>query len=276
MNGRGTMCAMAALVMGCGEAESNDAQRSLAEARADSSAAGYTTGGASAGPAAARPAADSQRSATAPPRAPGRVPPESRPRAGKTGPAMPRRTGPSDSASRAVAGQPATPARDTGVDGTRAPERRGSAATTPVRVNEFLAYTPASQSVQLQVIAGVTGANEGLEFNGGFAGAQSVTVPLGWRVTVTFVNRDADLAHSVVVIPDIDPVPDDIPEAAFPGAATSQAREGLAQNNSDEMTFTASRAGRYLVVCGVPGHAQGGQWLSLIVSPTAPEPSYRR
>ena len=36
---------------------------------------------------------------------------------------------------------------------------------------------------------------------------------------------------------------------------------GIGKNDRpEEFTFTATQAGQYAVVCGVPGHAQAGMW----------------
>jgi hypothetical protein len=39
------------------------------------------------------------------------------------------------------------------------------------------------------------------------------------------------------------------------------------------MRFAAQPAGKYLIVCGVPGHGAAGMWIRLRVSATAQAPA---
>jgi sulfocyanin len=144
-----------------------------------------------------------------------------------------------------------------------------------VTVSRYLSYDPATHVATLRLAAGTISAGDGLDFNGSRSGAVTFTVPRGWRVDVAFQNSDDELPHSAVVIADIEPIPQELPDPAFPGAATPQASDGTPEESSDQMTFQATTAGRYLIACGVPGHAQGGQWIVLLVSPTATVPSYK-
>jgi hypothetical protein len=61
----------------------------------------------------------------------------------------------------------------------------------------------------------------------------------------------------------------------FPRAQTVRTGEGLLEGDADEILLTADRVGRYLIACGVLGHAQRGQWITLNVSTTATKPTYR-
>jgi hypothetical protein len=40
-----------------------------------------------------------------------------------------------------------------------------------------------------------------------------------------------------------------------------------------KFSFKADKAGQYAMVCGVPGHAQGGMWDELDISATAQAPT---
>jgi sulfocyanin len=148
-------------------------------------------------------------------------------------------------------------------------------AATPdsVAVNPFLWYDPAARTAHVRVTAGLDGNNGGMNFNGASKGGATITVPAGWRVVIAFVNRDA-IPHSAIIIPEQQPLPA-IPETpAFGGAYTTGLTGGLFTDQSDELTFTASPAGRYILVCGVPGHGASGMWIRFVVSPDAQAPAY--
>lgn len=146
-------------------------------------------------------------------------------------------------------------------------------ATDSVGVNPFLWYAPAARTAHLRVSAGLDGNNGGMNFNGASKGGATITIPAGWRVRLSFVNRDA-VPHSAIIIADRPPVPA-IPETpAFGGAYTTGLTAGLSTDQTDELNFTASPAGQYILVCGVPGHGASGMWIRFVVSPDAGTPAY--
>jgi plastocyanin len=96
-----------------------------------------------------------------------------------------------------------------------------------------------------------------------------VTVPLGWHIQVTFSNRSA-APHSVEVIAYHTPVPEIGFRAAFKNAQSPDPIDGITQDHKPQrFTFVATRAGRYMIICGVPGHASSGMWERLVVTKTA-------
>ena len=148
-------------------------------------------------------------------------------------------------------------------------------STGPVRVNEFLAYDSRSKIVSLQLIAGYNGLNGSLNYNGATNGTHGIFVPVGWRIHVAVTNRDSDLQHSAIVVRELLPPPVEPSEPAFSGAALSQLSEGLHEAETSSLDFVADRAGHYMIACGVPGHAQAGMWLKLLVTADIPIPVYR-
>src|SRR5688572_8240589 len=64
---------------------------------------------------------------------------------------------------------------------------------------EFMRYDAEARRVELSVTAALDQSNTGYNFNGGFHGGHRITVPTGWTVHVTFVNRDV-FPHSVIVV----------------------------------------------------------------------------
>ena len=284
---------IAALTLGgCVSGEQDDRARQAA-ARADSSAAGYAVGVmpdsssdsvpvepvepvASAAAVTTGARADSARvsaSTTQVPSAAQVRAPASSPAAGGAasggvttaarrapiGATQPARIPPARRVSDSV--QPATPA--------------AGVADARVRVNEFLSYDPSAKTASLQLVAGYNGLNGALNFNGGAKGSQTITVPLGWKVESSFVNRDGDLPHSAIVVREVNPIPVESPPAAFPRAFTVRLEEGLQEGGMDDLSFVANKEGRFLIFCGVPGHGQGGMWIHLVVSPSASAPTYQ-
>lgn len=252
------------LLLACREGGGHD---SVEAARADSSAAGYAVGGAATPAVVAIPPADTARresTAVAARR-------DSTPRR-TTGATVARATPRRDSA-RAITPRDTARAvkRDTaGHVATRPPAPSG-----PVRVNEFLTYDAGSRTASVQLIAGYNGVNGSLNYNGAIRGMRALAIPLGWHVHVTVSNRDTDLQHSAIVVAHVLPPPLELTTPAFEGAALPHLDEGLHEDETGTMDFVATRAGRYMLACGVPGHAQSGMWLQLVVAPGVTVPAYR-
>jgi|GEM_PF-550865 len=161
----------------------------------------------------------------------------------------------------------------------------GAAVSTPVQVAPAPSasaswVSTSGKTVHLTFIAGYNSANAGFNFNGGAHGQMVVTVPLGDTVQATFKN-DARTPHDLVIIPFSKQLPASSVAPAFPGARSPQPqfRPGSggpsaggprpSANASLTFSFVASKAGTYLIICGVPGHALAGMWDRFVVSPTA-------
>jgi hypothetical protein len=145
---------------------------------------------------------------------------------------------------------------------------------TPERERNFLSSDTVARVATFQLVAGDELPGR-VSFNGVARGARVLTIPLGWQTRIVFINRDPELPHSVVVIAAADPLPEELGGPAFPQARTAKVEDGLLEGDSDEMAFTPDRTGRFFLACGVMGHAQRGQWLSLVVSDSVTRPSYR-
>jgi FtsP/CotA-like multicopper oxidase with cupredoxin domain len=114
-----------------------------------------------------------------------------------------------------------------------------------------------------------------LNYNGATNGSHGIMVPLGWRIHVGVANRDSDLQHSAIVVREVLPPPIEPVDPAFSGAALPQLDEGLQEGETGTLDFVADRAGRFMIACGVAGHAQAGMWLQLTVLKDATVPAYR-
>jgi sulfocyanin len=121
----------------------------------------------------------------------------------------------------------------------------------------------AKKTVTLFVEAQSDGANSGFNFNGIAKGDGGVTIPVGWQVTVLFLNK-GPMPHSAVVTKSPASV-----APAFPGAGMKNAKAGVNAGKRAEFTFRAAHAGKYYIICAVPGHEPAGMWARLTVSASA-------
>ena len=157
--------------------------------------------------------------------------------------------------------------------GGAAPAAKAAATPGDVVVNKFMTYNPDTKRVVLKLLAAFGSDNGGMNFNGGSKGAQTITVPQGWSVHVDFQNKDA-IPHSAIIIPDKMPLPMAPDTPAIPGAYTKDVTGGMPTDGTDTMDFKTKTAGKYLIACGVPGHAPSGMYINFVVSATAKVPSY--
>ena len=151
--------------------------------------------------------------------------------------------------------------------------RTASASPDSAGVNKFMWYATSTQTVYVDVSAALGSHNGGMNFNGGSGGSATITVPLGWKVRMKFVNLDA-IPHSMIIIANQQPLPAIPQTAAFGAAYTRDLTAGLFTAQGDDVNFTATAAGKYLMVCGVPGHAPSGMWIWFVVSADAKAPTY--
>lgn len=273
------LLASAIAAAACGE-RPNSAE----DARADSSAAGYSVGQrkASGAPAPILAAATTPApndTAAAPERsAPGPGPIPDAATARPSPPGAPRTGTGTGARSDSVRGAGA-PNGNTISDALKGKRHGDSTATNalpagPVRVNEFLTYDVRSRTLSLQLIAGYNGLNGSLNYNGATKGSHGIYVPTGWRIHIAVTNRDSDLQHSAIVVEKVLPPPIEPTTPAFPGAALPQLDEGLDEDETATLDFVADHPGQYMIACGVPGHAQAGMWLQLAVSNDVKLPAY--
>src|SRR5207253_3424934 len=137
----------------------------------------------------------------------------------------------------------------------------------------WLHFDAAARSARFQLIAGLTGLNGALNFNGFSDGSLTFVVPVGWQTEIDFRNHDGMLPHSAEVIAPQTPLPIQPVAPAIPRAFTLRLAEGLISEATDTMGFTAQPAGDYLIFCGVPGHGAAGMWIRFQVSASAKVPA---
>lgn len=157
---------------------------------------------------------------------------------------------------------------------TLAARAAAQGAATPQSIDPtWLKVDTVKKTADFQLIAGLTGLNGALNFNGFRDGELTLTVPLNWTVVAHFTNHDGMLPHSAEVIADKKPIPVGPVPPAFDRAATVMLQEGLTSGQGDVVKFLANKAGSFLLFCGVPGHGAAGMWIRLKVDATATAPS---
>ena len=129
----------------------------------------------------------------------------------------------------------------------------------------------AAPVAQFSVIAAQTPANGEQNYNGTTKGKLILTVPVGAMVQIAFKNQGT-LPHSLQIIPFTTALPATALSApAFPGAQVPNPQVGIQKGQAVNVQFTATKAGKYLMICGFPGHALLGMYATFNVdaSPTA-------
>ncbi|TMI93830.1 MAG: hypothetical protein E6H00_00670 [Bacillati bacterium ANGP1] len=119
------------------------------------------------------------------------------------------------------------------------------------------------------IVAAQTPANGELNFNGADKGRLMITVPEGAAVDLTLTNKGS-LPHSLEIIPYTKQLPAmALATPAFPGAVTKDPQVGINKGQTAVVRFTAAKPGKYLLICGFPGHALLGMYGLFEVSPSA-------
>ena len=129
--------------------------------------------------------------------------------------------------------------------------------------------TTSGKTVTLTLIAAYNNAVSGFNFNGGANGKMTVTVPLGYIVHVTFSNN-APLPHSAEIVGFTKTPATAKFSPVFKGASSpNPTSTGTIKGKTDRFSFAANKAGSYLLVCAIPGHAAAGMWDNFVVSKSA-------
>ncbi len=152
-----------------------------------------------------------------------------------------------------------------------APAEQPAAEPGVLTTAEWFEVDHDAQTVSIELIAGTTSANNYWNFHGLFGGRGGITVPEGYTVTLTLVNRDPNMGHSVGVGELMATWPNSFTQVTpvFEGAVTSNPTsmtESTLPGESETITFTADQAGEFALICYVIGHAASGMWLPFNVS----------
>lgn len=144
-----------------------------------------------------------------------------------------------------------------------------AAALPALGIPAFGGAAGTGSAATFPIVAAQTPANGELNFNGADKGHLVITVPVGAAVQMTLTNKGS-LPHSLEVIPFSDKLPATaLPTPAFPGAQSKNPQVGIVKGQTETVSFAASKPGKYLLICGFPGHALLGMYGIFEVSPAA-------
>jgi len=132
----------------------------------------------------------------------------------------------------------------------------------------FLRWSAKTKTAFLTLIVASNQDNGGFNFDGSSDGGMIVKVPLGARVVGALPNREAVPGSFLITAYAKRTSPS--PPAAVTGAFSPDPTAGTVADKVEKAKFTAAKAGRYAIVCAVPGHALAGQWATLDVVRAAP------
>ena len=148
--------------------------------------------------------------------------------------------------------------------------------TTPPPTDpaDFIQLSPTrDQTVLLNMVAQLTDANGGLNYNGYYNGNATITIPSNWGVVMNLWNNGV-LPHSIMLS-----TPDQLQKgtdyvAAFQGAYTPNPIVGF--TGKQEQHFVAVESplplatpGKFVLLCVIPGHASAGMWINLVIDENA-------
>jgi len=125
----------------------------------------------------------------------------------------------------------------------------------------------AARKVSFHLVAAHSQANSGFNFNGYGAGRLAITVPEGWKVSVTCENR-GPLNHSCAIVRG----PTDS-QPAIGGASSPNPVSGQPAGATTAFDFTAQGQGAYRIACLVPGHEQAGMWDTFTITGADTQPA---
>src|SRR5579884_2916463 len=133
---------------------------------------------------------------------------------------------------------------------------RRSAAASPGAsgTSQYLSTDAAARSVTIDLIASKSGAGNTFNFNGYTDGKMTVSVPVGWKVTVNCRNQGS-IPHSCSIVSEANST-----TPVFPGATSPNPTSGVPAGGTQTFSFTPDRTGTFRIACLVPGHEDAGMW----------------
>lgn len=146
-----------------------------------------------------------------------------------------------------------------------APAPSRARPTGALEIPEWFSVDHDARTVTMTITAGSTADNNYWNFNGYVKGELLVAVPVGYAVTIDFVNEDPTMPHSIGVSSELDNFMVPLsPQPVFPGAISGDPTSMISATMPGEretISFTASEAGNYSLVCYIAGHTAVGMWV---------------
>jgi len=160
------------------------------------------------------------------------------------------------------------------------PKAEASTLTRPRDPSQFLKLDPKRKSsVIFNCVGGYTDVNSGMNFNGWSKGDATLTVPTNWFFTLNFWSQGS-MPHSAILSTADEVKLSNGYKPAFPGAQTPNPIIGITGNKVQHFSLVEgglllSVAGKYVMLCGVPGHTPAGMWFNVVVDDSAKTPSIK-
>jgi len=139
-------------------------------------------------------------------------------------------------------------------------------------INRWMYVDRARSHVVIRALAAANSANNGFNFDGYTKGDATFVVPYGWSVDILFSNRDGRIPHSLAITTDHTAAPK-LPALGFLPPETGNAKEGVKAGPTQAIDFPAIPAGKYYMVCLVPGHIPSGMWIGFTISKSVNMPT---
>ncbi|MGH7511056.1 MAG: sulfocyanin-like copper-binding protein [Gemmatimonadales bacterium] len=144
--------------------------------------------------------------------------------------------------------------------------------SAPASRPEWLTVDSAARTVTISIEVTAPPGTPSALLNGYRNGEARVVVPVDWTVKWDWRSADSTARHSLVVMVEREKMPLEGGRPSLSNAMTRMVTEGLGAGQTDQTTFVADEAGWYWMLCGVPGHAIEGEWISLKVDREARMP----
>ena len=138
---------------------------------------------------------------------------------------------------------------------------QGSGSGTQPDPVRFLQVDDSAHSAIVTLIAGYPATDYQFNYDGYGSGALTLTVPVGWKVTVQCENHGT-VPNSCAIVSGSSAT-----EPVDPAWSTPDPQKGLQPGQSATFEFTPQRAGRYRIASLVPGSEASGMWADLEVVP---------
>ncbi len=136
----------------------------------------------------------------------------------------------------------------------------------------WLRYDKQTHTVHLLIVASVNQFGS-LSFDGYSNGFMTITIPTGWTVYATFVNKQVLLKNSAMIVTHSQLLRGGPFTPAFTGSTSPQPDAGVDHGIFQHFHFVAGTPGRYAIVSAVPdGQTDSGMWANFLVN-TGSHPS---
>jgi hypothetical protein len=147
------------------------------------------------------------------------------------------------------------------------PQTGASFHTNATLTSSWLKTDVSKQQVTIDLTTPVNN----LSLNGYSNGYANIVVPVNWKVTVNYTNKNQVVREGLAVVKHSDVIKGTQAKVAFTGAQTPDYLHGAPPSTMQTFTFTPAQTGKYVIEAVQTG--QSGTWLWFTVSSAATQPS---